>query len=86
MSAASNSLTTDQLFAAVLSLPRDERKLLSIILEETLEDDAEPAEVAAAWDAEIKRRIEAADRGEGHWLTEEEVNQRLDAKYGPLQD
>ena len=37
-------------------------------------------EVAASWAAEIKRRVEAADRGEGQWLTEEEVNRRLEAK------
>jgi putative addiction module component (TIGR02574 family) len=86
MSAATTSLTADQLFAAVLALPRDKRMQLAIILEDSLENSESSAEVAAAWDVEIKRRIEAANRGEGHWLTEEEVNQRLDAKYGPLQD
>jgi putative addiction module component (TIGR02574 family) len=86
MSAITNQLTTDQLFAAVLALPREDRAQLAIILEDSLQGDDDPAEVAKAWDAEIKRRVEAADRGEGQWLTEEEVNRRLDAKYGPLQD
>jgi len=83
MSATANSLTTDQLFAAVLALPPTDRAKLAMILEDTLDID-DPAEVAAAWDAEIKRRIEAADRGEVKLLTEEEVWARLDAKYGKV--
>ena len=80
------SQTAIQLCKAVLALPRNERATLAAILSDSLDEDDDPAEVAAAWKAEIKRRVEAADRGEGHWLTEEEVNQRLEAKYGPLQD
>jgi putative addiction module component (TIGR02574 family) len=80
------SQTADQLFEAVLALPRQDRATLAAILAESLEEDDDPAEVAAAWDEEIKRRVEAADRGEGHWLTEEEVKRRLESKYGPLLD
>jgi len=79
------SPTADPLFEAVLALPRQDRATLAAILADSLEEDSS-AEVAAAWDAEIRRRVEAAERGEGHWSTEDEVNQRLEAKHGPLLD
>ena len=78
-------LTLNQLADAALSLPRDQRAVLAAILEDSL-DEEDLAEVSAAWDAEIQRRLSAIDRGEATLLTEEEVNRRLEAKYGPLLD
>jgi putative addiction module component (TIGR02574 family) len=79
------SHAAEQLFESALGLSENERAELADRLWRSIDGDTQE-EVAAAWAAEIKRRIEAADRGEGQWLTEEEVNKRLDAKYGPLQD
>ena len=79
------SQTAEQLFESALGLSNDERAELADRLWRSIDGDTRE-EVAASWAAEIKRRIEAADRGAGQWLTEEEVNSRLDAKYGPLQD
>jgi putative addiction module component (TIGR02574 family) len=75
-----------QLCEAVLALPRDERATIAAILADSLEEDDDPVEVAKAWDAEIKRRVEAADRGEVSFISHEELWQRLDAKYGKLED
>ena len=69
-----------QLCEAVLALPRDERATIAAILADSLEEDDDPVEVAKAWDAEIKRRVEAADRGEVSFISHEELWQRLDAK------
>jgi len=79
------SPVANQLFESALHLSDDERAELADRIWRRIDGDTQE-EIAAAWAAEIKRRIEASDRGEGHWLTEEEVNQRLEAKYGPLQD
>jgi len=75
-----------QLCEAVLALPRDERATIAAILADSLEEDDDPVEVAKAWDAEIKRCVEAADRGEVSFISHEELWQRLDAKYGKLED
>jgi len=79
------SPTMNALCEAALALPRDERATLAAILTDSLQED-DGGKTATPWDDEIKRRMEAARRGEGHWLTEEEVNQRLEAKHGPLHD
>jgi putative addiction module component (TIGR02574 family) len=80
------SQTGIQVREAALALPREERAALAAILVDSLEEEDDPAEVAKAWDAEIKRRIEAADRGEVAFLSHEEVWERVDAKYGKLED
>lgn len=78
------STTADQLIEAVLALPRKDKETLAAILADDLDVAEDPAEVKKAWDEEIKRRIAAADRGEGKFLSEEEVWARLDEKYGKV--
>jgi putative addiction module component (TIGR02574 family) len=78
------SPTAHQLYETALTLPDDEREELATRLLDSL--NGSPEDVAAAWDAEIKRRVEAAQRGEGTFLSHDEVWQRLDAKYGKLAD
>ena len=78
--------TADQLAEAALALPREERAVLAAILADSLEEKEDPTEVAGAWDAEIQRRLAAIERGEARFLSDEEVKQRLEAKYGPLLD
>ena len=79
------SPTANKLFESALGLSGDERAELADRIWRSIDGDTQQ-EVAEAWAAEIKRRIEAADRGEGHWVSQEELDQRLEAKYGPLQD
>lgn len=43
---------------------------------------AGPIEHADEWEAEIKRRIAEAEAGKGKWVTFEEVEAKLHAKYG----
>ena len=79
------SPTANKLFESALGLSEDERAELADRIWRSIDGDTQQ-EVAEAWAAEIKRRIEAADRGEGHWVSQEELDERLEAKYGPLQD
>jgi putative addiction module component (TIGR02574 family) len=46
------------------SLPPEERVRLLDLLLESLHDDR-PADIEAAWNAEIERRVAAHERGEG---------------------
>lgn len=79
------SPTGNQLFETALTLSDDERAELADRLWRSVDGDTQE-EIAEAWAAEVKRRIDMIERGEGHWVSEEEVNRRLDAKYGPLLD
>jgi putative addiction module component (TIGR02574 family) len=77
-----------ELFKAAQSLPNSERIELASALWETIEDAMEdsPIELSPEWRAEIAERMRAIDAGEVQLLTEEEVNNRLRDKYGPLFD
>lgn len=79
------SPTADELLNAVLNLPYDERSEFAIRLTQSVEGFAS-TEIEAAWKAEIARRIKEADEGQGEYLTEEEFEQRMNEKYGPLAD
>jgi putative addiction module component (TIGR02574 family) len=79
------SPTGNQLLESALTLSDDERAELADRLWESLDGDTQD-EIAEAWAAEIQRRMAMSARGEGHWISEDEVNRRLDAKYGPLLD
>ena len=79
------SPTANQLIETALTLPDDERAQLADRLWESLDGETQE-EVAAAWSAEISRRLEMIHRGEGHWVSGEELNRRLEAKHGPLLD
>ena len=61
---------TERLEAAALALPPAERARLAQRLIESLDDDPE---VEEAWSAEIKRRLDAIDRGEVEMIPAEEV-------------
>ncbi len=82
------SPATNELFKAAQALPESERIELASALWETLDEEADDPqiELSPEWQAEIRRRIEESDRGEGISLTEEEVEQRLRDRYGPLPD
>jgi putative addiction module component (TIGR02574 family) len=82
------SPTTAELFKAAQALPEAERIELASALWETIEDDGEDGavELSPEWRAEIAERMRAIDAGEVTLLSEEEVNNRLREKYGPLFD
>lgn len=62
-----------------LKLTPDEKRALieSLVISLDSDPDADPAEIARAWDEEIARRIEAVDRGEVEMIDGEEVFARL---------
>jgi putative addiction module component (TIGR02574 family) len=74
-----------QLLEEARSLPQDERAELASAIWETVEEDWQ-VELSPEWQAEIAERISAIDAGEVELLSEEEVNDRLREKYGPLFD
>ncbi len=64
---------------AAREMSRDARVELCHMLMHDL-DDAEQKEIDDAWSAEIKRRIDAMDRGEGSSKPSDEVVARLRQK------
>jgi putative addiction module component (TIGR02574 family) len=79
------SQTAEQLLAAAMGLSDSERVALASALWESVEE--EPAcSLSPQWRTEILRRKGESDRGEGVSLSEEEVEQRLKDRYGPLPD
>lgn len=79
------SQAAEQLLEAAMALPEVERAHLASALWESIADERDLV-LSPEWQAEIRRRIEESDRGEGVSLTEEEVEQRLRDRYGPLPD
>jgi hypothetical protein len=77
------SPTADKIYEQILALPDEERaELTARLLEDTgqLPHEWASAEVEAAWDDEIRRRVAAASRGEIPTLSQEDVDVRLKAK------
>jgi hypothetical protein len=79
------SRTAEEVLEAAMTLSEAERAELAARLQESL-GGFETPEIAAGWEKEIAERIRGIDAGEVELLTEEEVNNRLREKYGPLFD
>ena len=73
------SLPVQTLLAEAQHLPRHELDELISGLLARRDADATPELVAAAWDAEIKRRLDAIDRGDVAWIPGEQVFAEIDA-------
>jgi putative addiction module component (TIGR02574 family) len=69
-------MTKDQILQQALALDPDERSQLAEELSSSL-DDKTQEEVHEAWAVELRRRIEALDRGEMKTMPAEEVFERL---------
>ncbi|MEX0781609.1 MAG: addiction module protein [Dehalococcoidia bacterium] len=54
--------TAEQLYREAVQLPATDRRRLAVSLLRTLDDEA--TDVAAGWEQEIRRRIDAAHSGE----------------------
>ena len=83
------SPNTIKIYEEILALTEEERAELTARLQEDEGDsvnDWASDEVAAAWDEEIHRRVEACDRGEIELIPWEEVERRMNEKYGFLLD
>jgi putative addiction module component (TIGR02574 family) len=66
-----------QLLAEALQLSAEDRDEIAIELQESLEPVDDPAELAAYWEAELKRRIEDSDAGRTKGVPWEEVRRSL---------
>ena len=70
----------DQLKSELLQLPMDQRAELAHVLIHSLDEGAD-ADVEAAWDAELARRMEQIERGEARGEPAESVFAQLREKY-----
>ncbi len=68
-----------ELLKKALALPPQARAALAGSLLESLDDDPPDPGVEAAWDEEIKRRIEEIDSGKVQMIPYEEVRRRIAA-------
>jgi putative addiction module component (TIGR02574 family) len=68
-----------ELLKKVLALPLEARAALAGSLLESLDDEPADEGVEAAWNDEIKRRIEEIDSGKVQMIPYEEVRRRLAA-------
>ena len=75
-------MTRKQIFAEVLSLDPDEREKLTDEIW-LVTHGATHQQIDEEWSAEIRRRVEAMERGEGSSKPVEEVIQRLREKQSP---
>ena len=73
------SVTIEQIQAEAMKLPAEERAELADRLWASLEPQAE---IDAAWDAEIERRVRQLEAGEVETIPHETVIAELRAKYG----
>lgn len=66
-----------ELLKKALALPPEARAALAGSLLESLDDDPPDPGVEAAWDEEIKRRLEEIDSGKVEMIPYEEVRRRI---------
>ncbi len=73
--------TLDQLKRQLGTLPTQERAELAQFLLHSLDEDEDPAEVEAAWAAELDRRADEIISGKVVGIPAEEVFKELREKY-----
>ncbi len=77
--------TVEELAEDIRALTPEERRTIAIIamdMPEDEDDEAQDPTVAAAWEAEIDRRIRSIDDGTAVGIPWEEVKRKMDIKYG----
>jgi hypothetical protein len=79
------SRAAEEVLEAAMALSEEDRAEVIARLQESV-GGFETPEIAEAWNKEIAERIKAIDAGEVELLTEQEVNNHLRQKYGPLFD
>lgn len=75
----------EQVLQAAMALSEEERAEVASVLWESV-DEGSGSTLSPAWKTEIAKRIREIDAGEVKLLSQEEVNDRLREKYGPLLD
>lgn len=65
-------MSRDQIRAAAMALPLEQRAALAVELLSTIDGESD-ADAAAAWDDELDRRSERADRGDATAARAEDV-------------
>lgn len=76
------SRAVDELARAALRLPRQQRLALAGILLE-LEDASEDPDVDAAWEEEIRARVEAVDSGTAVGIPYQQVMREAQKRLAP---
>lgn len=72
--------TAKKILEEALGLPEEDRRRVARLLLESLQGSSSE-EIARAWDEEVRRRIELAERGETRARDGAEVSAELRAKY-----
>ncbi|MFN8615685.1 MAG: addiction module protein [Dehalococcoidia bacterium] len=72
----------ESVLSQALELDEDERQMLALRLEASLGEERDPG-YDAAWEAEIKRRVDELERGEVELVEWEEVRRDL---MNPIQE
>ena len=73
--------TYEEVRQIACELPEDQRVLLANSLWESIgSDTVDPAAIEAAWDGEIKRRLDEIDSGAVELVPLEDVLARMDAR------
>lgn len=67
----------ERILEAALQLPEADRIELAAILEDSIGDGSTDEELAAAWIAEVKRRIEDVESGRSQPVAWEDVRREL---------
>jgi hypothetical protein len=85
MNETTDSLEISQLAArARLLSPADRRALIDeLVISLDCDADADPLDIERAWDEEIARRVEAADKGDVQWIDGETVLAEMRAILAP---
>lgn len=68
-----------EVIQAGMALSPAERRDVALQLLESVDDDAAQAEVDAAWNSEIRRRVDEIRSGKAKMLTREEVDAAIEA-------
>jgi putative addiction module component (TIGR02574 family) len=79
MATGEMEMSSEDLKAAVLALPKEERADLAELLIDSLVDQEE---IDQAWIIECRRRLGEIERGEVELIDNEEVFAKLRARYG----
>lgn len=79
------STTADEILRGALTLTDADRAEIAARLLRSLDEpvDASPAEIEAAWVAEIERRCAAIDRGETTMTEWDEVQRKIEVEILP---
>ena len=74
----------EKLIQQALGLPAEDRAELARVLIDSL-DESDDKDVEAAWDAELRRRVERVEQGKSHLLPAQEALAEIRDKYNSVE-